>query len=151
MLRADSLFALCSSILLVVGFGFENFGSTRGISIWRSWHGTGTGIALSVHGVCYGIAALYAVFAFVDALGYLTPNRSISQWHFWLTSLSVALLGFALASLNVPSSLSGEGGQSVTTRLIIYSATISIPLFVLAQLLFLIGLIRAIISIKHAP
>ena len=95
--RAANLFALASIVLLALGVIFSNFvkGShSMTIALPR------TQFAVSYEVPCYGVAALFALFACTYALGLISLNKSIINWHLWLSLSGVVLFGLGFALLN---------------------------------------------------
>ena len=100
---------------------------------------------------CYGIAALFCLFACLNTIGYIPYDRITVQWHFWLSVGSVVLFiawfvwlrAAAQHSVTAPSL-----GASGTILAVLFLS--SVPIFLIAQAWFVIGLVRAILRMRHS-
>jgi hypothetical protein len=152
MPRTQTLFALASVALLIAGLSMPFLAPTQGITVTHSRPAPGQSYAVmySPRVPCYGVAALFAVFAFLYSL-WIPFSSALVQWHFWLTFGSVALaavgfLVFAIvAEKNLVSGPFGPFGIAVT---LFFFA--SIPIFLAAQLWFVIDFIRALLKMRNA-
>lgn len=153
MPRTQTLFALTSVALLIAGLSMPFLAPTQGITVTypRPAPGQPYAVMYSPRVPCYGLAAFFAVFAFLYSLWNIPFSRALVHWHFWLTFGSVALaavgfLVFAIvAEKNLASGPFGPFGIAVT---LFFAA--SIPIFLAAQLWFVIDLIRALLRMRHA-
>lgn len=147
MVRATNLFAAASATLLILGLILSNFVSKRGMSI--TWPGSNTLHVIGLHVPCYGLAGLFAIFAFSYALRWIPANQAIIDWHLWLSFSGVVMFGtaFALFSSHAIENPVREPSQwallSILGGLILGPTT-----FVVGQLLLLIASIRSI-AIPH--
>ena len=147
MPRVENLFATASIAVLALGLLTTRIAPNQEISFWQ---GNGVAYGFSLRMPCYGIAALFCVFAFLNAIGYIPFDRSTVQWHFWVTLGSVLLLCAGFEGLRIlgqrpvqPPTLGIPG------TLVAFSILTSIPIFLVAQAWFAVGLIRAILRMHH--
>jgi hypothetical protein len=141
--RGDSLFAMASLILLILGLVLRINSPMQSISINLSKH---TAYALSLQTPCYGIAALFCLFAFLYSIGYIPFNKTITQWHFWLSVTSIALfiLGFiGLGTLGQKVLI-----QGIPQKVVLLSFLTSLPIFLFGQAFFAIGLTRSLLKMR---
>jgi hypothetical protein len=143
--RVASLFAVVGLLLVLLGLLVSRLKSF-GVTIQ---HGD-TAFAFSPQFFLYGIAALFCAFASLDSAGYIPLSKALTQWHFWLSTISVILfiagfswLGFAAQRPEPPPNLSVGG----TVIAILFVS--SIPLFLIAQAWFAVGLLRTILHMRH--
>ncbi len=87
MPRVENLSAITSMALLIAGVLLPHFAPNSGWSM--TWRGTGYGFSYQMP--CYGIASLFGVFAFLYSIGYIPFDKTVAQWHFWLSLGSVIL------------------------------------------------------------
>jgi hypothetical protein len=148
MVRATNLFAAASATLLILGLILSNFFPTRGMSVW--WPGSSMGRIIGFQIPCYGLAGLFAIFAFSYALRWIRVNEAIVDWHLWLSLSGVAMFGLGFALL---ARVAGEGaaphpGQA--TLLVIAGGMLLDPAtFAGGQLLLMIGLLARFAAQHH--
>ncbi|MFZ0662352.1 MAG: hypothetical protein WAM66_06630 [Acidobacteriaceae bacterium] len=151
MLRSQTLFAIASTALLALGLLMPYAAPNQAISVTRHpASGQSYAVAYSLRVPCYGLAALFALFAFFYSIGTIRFSRVLMQWHFWLSLGSVAWLalgwmifGLVVRGEPVPSRL-GIPGTALTL-----SFLAAIPVFVAAQAWFFVDLVRALIKTRH--
>ena len=146
MNRIDTLFAIASLLLLAFGLIV-----TRLKFLGLSFISGSASYSFAPQFVLYGIAGLFAIFACLNSAGYIPFNKTTIQWHFWLSVVSVALLiaGFIwlrFAGLRSTTHTNLGFGDSIMA----WSFIASVPIFLFAQTWFAVGLIRAILRMRHA-
>lgn len=148
MVRATNLFAAASATLLILGLILSNLLAARQ-RMKVSWPGSSTGYIIGFHVPCYGLAGLFAIFAFSYALRWIRVNQAIVDWHLWLSLLGVAMFGIAFVLFGQVAAESPIREPSQGTLLTTLGGLIVGPaIFVVGQLLLVIALIRSI-AIPH--
>ena len=146
MNRVASLFAIVGLLFAVLGLA-----TTRQRSFDATiTHGT-TAYVISPQFFLYGIAALYCASACLDSIGYFPIDKTLAQWHFWLSTVAVALFigGFLwLRSLGQHPAPTQNLGVEGTVMAISFLS--SIPIFLIAQLWFAVELLRAILRMRRS-
>jgi hypothetical protein len=147
MQRTPTLFAIVGAALLIIGLLMPSIAPSQAITV-TSPRST---VGYSPRVPCYGLAALFAVFAFLYSVWTIPFSRTLIRWHFWLTFSSVLLAaaGFLVLHIVAEKNLAsgrpfGPIGSAVTP---FFAA--SIPIFLGAQLWFVIDLIRGLIKIRQ--
>jgi hypothetical protein len=142
MIRAVNLFAAASATLLILGLILSNFFETREL-MSVSWPRSHAGYIIGCHVPCYGLAGLFAVFAFLHALKWIRVSGTIVDWHLWLTLLGVAIFGIGFALFAQVSAASPVHKPSQVALLTVAAGLIVGPaIFVVGQLLLVIAFIR---------
>ena len=148
MVRATNLFAAASVTLLILGLVLSNFLATQHMSV--RWPGSSTRHIIGYHVPCYGLAGLFAIFAFSYALHWIRLNQAIVDWHVWLSLLGVAMFGIAFALFAHVATESPVRGPSQGVLLTILGGLVVGPtIFVIGQLLLIIAYIRSISTRHH--
>jgi hypothetical protein len=99
---------------------------------------------------CYGLAALFALFAFLYPIGYIPFTRTLMRWHFWLSLGSVAWLTVGFVVLGIAGERQASSQPfGVIATLLTFSFLAAIPVFVAAQVWFLVDLVRALIIMRQ--
>lgn len=144
MVRATNLFAAASATLLILGLVLSNFLANRQAMSVR-WPGSHMGHVIGYHVPCYGMAALFAIFACSYSLHWIRVNQAIMGWHLWLSLLGVAMFGTAFALFGHVASESPVREPSQGVLLAILSGLVVGPtLFLVGQLVLAIACIRSI-------
>lgn len=147
MQRVDHLFSIASIVALGFGLIAKYVMPERGFTITSPQHT----YFFSPRTPCYGIAALFALFAFLYSIGYIPFSRTMMQWHFWLSMSAVALFATGFAGLCIltrdtklaPSKLELPG------TFVALSLLTSISIFLFAQVWFAVGLTRSFLRMHH--
>jgi hypothetical protein len=146
MQRVENLCVITGIVLLVTGILLKYVGPDFGWSL--SWAHTGYGF--SWHMPCYGLAVLFTLFAFLYSIVYIPFDKTVAQWHFWLSLGCVVLcvLGVVIFSLATRGGTTPKLGVAGTAFGM--SVIAGIPIFLATQLLFVIQLVRALVKMRLA-
>lgn len=150
MNRTGHLFATASLMLLIFGLLLARYFRTSG---YMSLHLPVSRVAYAIplSTPCYGIGALFALFAGLYTISYVPFAKGVSQWHFWLSFIGVSLfaLGFGMLGVlgrrEVLNHHSFQGSLAVAA----FGLILGPWFFVFGQLLFAIGLARAVLEIRR--
>lgn len=153
MPRTPTLFAIVAAALLIIGLLMPSLSprDLTSVTTWRPPPGQSYAVAYSPRVPCYALAALFAVFAFLYSLWTIPFSRALVHWHFWLTFCSVLLAAAGVLAFFIAAerdSSSGPFGPFGITLTLLFAA--SIPIFLAAQLWFVIDFIRALIKVRQA-
>jgi len=103
--------------------------TTLGVSIpWR-----GTGYVIPPRSVCIALATLLCFFATIYSFWMLPFNRTAALWHFWLTSIGIAM--FCISFYRAAEPISPT---------VIWSVLISLAAVLVTQAIFVWNVIQAI-------
>jgi hypothetical protein len=144
--RVQNLCVITSVVLLVAGISAPYLTPNTG---WDIRLGR-TGFGLSWQTPCYGVAALFSIFAFLYSIRYIPFHQTVVQWHFWLSV--VCVLWFSIGEVALYMALRNETSLQlgVTGEALALSFLATIPIFLLTQLLFVFELARAVITMRLA-
>jgi hypothetical protein len=137
MERPPELFVISALLLLVFAL------SAPYISVTVSGIMTHCGRALyifSPSSICIALATMLCFFATIYSLWMLPFNPTLSLWHFWLTSIGIAVFLSALY-------LSTENPQGSRTAL--WAVLVSPVVVLLGQVLFVWNFIQAILKMPQ--
>jgi len=132
MERPSELFVISTVILL--GFAlFSRFISPSALGISTTWRGTV--YVFPPGSICTALATALCLFATIYSFWMLPFNRTATLWHFWLTSIGIAvfLLSFYRATSTLPYS-----------RTALWTFFVSPAVVLLAQIIFIWNIIQAI-------
>jgi hypothetical protein len=137
MERPPDLFAISALLLLVFAL------SVRSISPTVSGIMTHVGRNLYVfppNSICIALATMLCFFATIYSLWMLPFNPTLSLWHFWLTSIGIAvfLSALYLSTANLPGS-----------RTALWAVLVSPAVVLLVQVLFAWNFIQAILRVPR--
>lgn len=144
MARSDNLFAALSALLLLGGMMLSRVVPNQGITLWKSVNGSPSSLNISPNMPCFGAAAAFALFAFLYSTGYVHIERAFEQWQLWLSagSIFLFLVGyFSFGAVTHHSGVASNHADLIAGIVLLCS----IPLFLLAQALFLFGVVRAMV------
>lgn len=101
MLKADTLFSVAGIAALGLGL-IARYGILgEGFTIYSSFPSRHVSYAFPMETPCYGIAALFCLFAFVYSIGYIPFSRTIVEWHTWLSIGGVLLVAAGFAGFDI--------------------------------------------------
>ena len=149
MVRAANLFVAASVTLLIVGLVLSNsFKKPPLMSV--SWPGSHTGYIIGCEVPCYGLAALFAVFACSYAVRWIRLSDATAGWHLWLSLSGTAIFGFGFA-LFARVAAEGAGRQAGRGTLLgIAVGLLAGPaVFVVGQLILLVAITSTIGAQRH--
>ncbi|MGA7317308.1 MAG: hypothetical protein WBX22_25425 [Silvibacterium sp.] len=149
MVRAANLFAAASVTLLIVGLVLSNLvKKPQHMSV--IWPGSHTGYIIGCEVPCYGLAGLFAVFAFSYTLRWIRMSETMVDWHLGLSLFGAAMFGFGFALLTRVAA-EGAGRQAGQwTLLTIAAGLLAGPaIFVVGQLVLLVAMIGAYAAQRH--
>ena len=149
MLRAANLFAAASVTLLILGLLLSNaFKKPQLMSL--TWPGSHTGYIIGCEVPCYGMAALFAVFACSYAVRWIRLSDAMVGWHLWLTLSGTVLFGFGFALL---ARVAAEGAGSQAGRGTLLAIAVGLlagpAVFVVCQIILLSALIGTVVAQRH--
>jgi hypothetical protein len=136
-MKVSELFVITAMALL----GFALAGrfmnpSLLGISIrWR-----GAGYVLPPNSICVALATALCFFATIYSLWMLPFNHTAMLWHFWLTTIGIAVfwLAFYQAGSGLPNS-----------RTALWAVFVSPAVILLTQVIFVWNLLQAIFKMPR--
>jgi len=146
MTRPAELFAAAAIALFAIGLALPRFSTVRSFSISVNVHRIAYAVPLQT--VLFGCAALFGVFAFIYSLWMVRITPSAGIWHFWLSTVSILLFGVGfvvIATLPKPAPASVGGARTAA----MWGSVLALPVFLLAQVVFLTSLILGIIRGNH--
>jgi hypothetical protein len=146
MLKTSMLFG-CSSVLSAACGVAISYSKRPQAGLGLSWPGAHAGTIARFDTPCYAIAVLFAAFACLYAVPSLRFDRSISQWHFWLSiaGLFASAGGFALLGAVGTRLVEQKIEPSQAPLAITFAGLILGPTaFLAGQVFFAFGLTRAI-------
>jgi hypothetical protein len=137
MERPSELFVINAVILLGLAL-FARFISPSGLGISITWRDTG--YALPPGSIYTALATAFCFFATIYSLWMLPFNRTATLWHFWLTTIGIAVfwLSFYRAASTLPDS-----------RTAIWTAFVSPAVVLLAQVIFIWNFVQAIFKMPR--
>jgi hypothetical protein len=146
MQRVANLCVITGVVLLAAGVLMPYLTPGTGGSL--HWRGIGYGFSWQTP--CYGLAALFSLFAFLYSIGYLPFDKTVARWHFWLSLGCVVLfvLGMVIFYVTVRGGTTPKLGVAGTAFAV--SVLASIPIFVVTQLFFAVALVRALMKMHPA-
>jgi hypothetical protein len=106
---------------------------------------------IPLYASCYTVAALFALFAGLYTISYTPFAKSVSQWHFWLSFTGVLLFAigygmlFALGSRYLQNHHASRSSMALTAFGLVFGPAA----FVIGQLLFIVGLLRAVLEMRR--
>jgi len=130
------MFAIGSAAILLAGLLFP---FRSGVIV----HFGSIGYTMSGRATCFIIAAVFCLFAAVYSLWMLLMNAAAAEWHFWLTSASIAAFAMFFLLLGNPESDPHAPSWAVTVG--VFSATA----FISAQCIFAVNLTQAVNKLAH--
>src|ERR1700680_2130943 len=137
MERPPDLFVISALLLLVFALSARSINpSVLGISThWR-----GTLYVFPPSSICIALATMLCFFATIYSLWMLPFNRTLSLWHFWLTSIGIAvfLSALYLSTANLPGS-----------RTALWTVLVSPAVVLLVQVLFVWNFLQAILKMPR--
>ena len=137
MKRPPDLFVVSALLLLVFALS-ARFISPSVSGIMTHWRGTL--YVFSPSSICIALATMLCFFATIYSLSMLPFNQTLSLWHFWLTSLGIAVF---LSALYLPTANLPGSGTALWTVLVS-------PVMVLfVQVLFVWNFIQAILRMPQ--
>jgi hypothetical protein len=150
MLRLASFtttYAVLTGLFLVLGILTSRFASNSNIAI--AWPGSSTTYGFPLQAFCNALALLFCFFAFLYSIGYIPFAPITTRWHLWLSLVDVALLIAGQTGLGVLASRGDAQLQNHASVALIGASLLGgLALFVVAQLWFAIGLIRALMQMR---
>ena len=149
MNRTGHLFAIASLILLIFGLLLARY--VTSVEMALHWPGSRVAYGIPLYTPCYGIGALFALFAGLYTISYVPFAKGVSQWHFWLSFIGVLLFALGYSMLGVLGSREVINHHASQGSLAVMALGFLLgPLaFVFGQLLFVIGLARAVLEIRR--
>jgi hypothetical protein len=146
MQRVANLCVITGIFLLAAGILIPYLMPNTGWSL--HWRGTGYGFSWQMP--CYGLAALFSLFAFLYSISYLPFDKTVAQWHFWL-SLGCVMLYASGQGFFYMAMRDGTVPQlGLKGTVIALSFLASVPVFLATQLLFAFELVRAVVKLHPA-
>ena len=137
MERPPDLFVISALLLLVFALSARSISpSVLGITThWRV-----TLYVFPPSSICIALATMLCFFATIYSLWMLPFNRTLSLWHFWLTSvgITVFLSALYLSTENLPGS-----------RTALWTVLVSPAVVLLVQVLFVWNFIQAILKMPR--
>jgi hypothetical protein len=136
-MKVSELFVITAMVLL--GFAlasrFMN-PSLLGFSI--RWHGTG--YVLQPNSICIALATALCFVATIYSLWMLPFNRTAMLWHFWLTTIWIAVFWFSFFQV---------GSALPNSRTAVWAVFVSAAVVLLTQILFVWNLLQAIFKMSR--
>jgi len=137
MERPPDLFVISALLLLVFALSARSI-SPSVLGITTHWRGTL--YVFPPSSICIALATMLCFFATIYSLWMLPFNRTLSLWHFWLTSVGIAvfLSALYLSTANLPGS-----------RTALWTVLVSPAVVLLVQVLFVWNFIQAILKMPR--
>ena len=137
MERPPDLFVISALLLLVFALSARSI-SPSVLGITTHWRGML--YVFPPSSICIALATMLCFFATIYSLWMLPFNRTLSLWHFWLTSVGIAvfLSALYLSTANLPGS-----------RTALWTVLVSPAVVLLVQVLFVWNFIQAILKMPR--
>jgi hypothetical protein len=104
--------------------------------------------SLSWETLLYGVAALFCLFACRYSIGYLPFDKSVIQWHFWLSLGRVVRCVIGQVVFYFALREGARPQLGVAGRAVALSFLATIPILLATQLLFAFVLVRALLRVR---
>jgi hypothetical protein len=141
--RPSDLFAISAAALLLFSFLSRILASPTGVSVTLG----NVGYVFSPSTVSLVMASLLCFFAAVYAIWPLPMNPTAGLWHYWITVLAIAAfwISFYLFAFHaLPRS-----NLTLCQPVALFGQFVSIIVIVLAQGIFFVNLMSAIVRLKR--